>query len=333
MVKSRVTLVIVAFFTLLLPAINSAQASSPKIAVIYDIGGRGDGGINDAAAIGVDKAKKKFGLGPLALREIATDGTDLDRLLKIRFLAKAGYDPILLIGYGFQSSLSVAMSEFPNTEFGIIDNSNVGQLNVECMVFNEAQSSYLAGVLAASASKSGKIALLLDVDRTNLRDLNKAFLAGAQSVKPKIMVLAQNWGMSPSTDATDMARRGADVFYSTWNQSSDVLDAVVAVSTVKKPVRYIGVIPDQFFLKTTKARSVLLGAVQKRVDTATYDLISYGVLVRSFSDALDPTNSIFGREYSLNNGGIDFLIPSLGSKYIPAVLKAEALIKSGKIKL
>jgi basic membrane protein A len=331
-VKSRVTLVIVALLTLLLPAITTAHASSMKIAVIYDIGGRGDGGINDAAAIGVDKAKKKFGLGPLALREIATDGTDLDRLLKIRFLANADYDPILLIGYGFQSSLSAAMSEFPNTEFGIIDNSNVGQLNVECMVFNEAQTSYLAGVLAASASKSGKIALLLDVDRTNLRDLNKAFLAGAQSVNPKISVLAQNWGMSPSLDAIGMAKRGADVFYSTWNQSSDVLDAVVAASTAKKPIRYIGVIPDQFFLKSAKAKSVLLGAVQKRVDTATFDLISYGVAVRSYSDVLDPINSIFGREYSLKDGGVDFLIPSLGSKYIPAVLKAEALIKSGKIK-
>ncbi len=331
-VKSRATLLIAALLTLFLPAITSAQASTPKIAVIYDIGGRGDGGINDAAAIGVDKAKKKFGLGPLALREIATDGTDLDRLLKIRFLANAGYDPILLIGYGFQSSLSVAMSEFPQTEFGIIDNSNVGQLNVECMVFNEAQSSYLAGVLAASASKSGKIALLLDVDRTNLRDLNKAFLSGAQSVKPKITVLAQNWGMSPSVDAKEMVKRGADVFYSMWNQSSDVLDAVSALSTAKKPLRYIGVIPDQFFLKSAKAKSVLLGAVQKRVDTATYDLISYGVSVRSYSDVLDSVHSIFGREYSLNDGGVDFLIPALGSKYISAVLKAEALIKSGKIK-
>ncbi len=333
MLKTRATFVLVALVAVMAPALSAAHASTTKMAVIYDIGGRGDGGINDAAAIGVDKARKKFNLNPLALREIATDGTDLDRLLKIRFLANAGYDPILLIGYGFQSSLAVAMSEFPGTQFGIVDNSNVGQLNVECMVFNEAQSSYLAGVLAASASKTGKIALLLDVDRTNLRDLNKAFLAGAQSVKPKIMVLAQNWGMSPASDAKEMAKRGADVFYSTWNQSSDVIDAVVATSTAKKPLRYIGVLPDQFFLKNNKAKSVLLGAIQKRVDIATYDLISYGVAQQSFSDVLDSSNSIFGREYSFKDGGLDFLVPTLGSRYIPAVLKAESLIKSGKVKL
>jgi basic membrane protein A len=334
--KSRIALI--SFFLTLTTLIGtswvpSVAAPTVKIAVIYDIGGRGDGGINDAAALGVDKAKKKFGLGPLALREIATDGTDLDRLLKIRFLANAGYSPILLVGYGFQSSLAVAMNEFPSTEFAIIDNSNVGQLNVECMVFNEAQSSYLAGVLAASASKSGKIALLLDVDRTNLRDLNRAFLLGAQSIKPKIQVLAQNWGVSPSSDAASMAQRGADVFYSTWNQSSDVMDAIVARTTKSKPLRYIGVLPDQFFLRSTKAKSVLLGAVQKRVDVATYDVISYGLSHRSFLDALDSENGIFGREYSFKDGGVDLLVPALGSKYVAAVLRAEALIKSGRVNL
>ena len=333
MPKGRIFLLLGALLSLSLPTISIAHAAtSPKIAVIYDIGGRGDGGINDAAAVGVDRAKKKFGLGPLALREIATDGTDLDRLLKIRFLANAGYGPILLVGYGFQSSLAVAMDEFPSTQFAIIDNSNVGQLNVECMVFNEAESSYLAGVLAASASKTGKIAILLDVDRTNLRDLNSAFLRGAQSVKPKISVLPQNWGMSPASDAKSMAGRGADIFYSTWNISSDIVDAVAALSTTKRPLRYIGVLPDQFYLKSTKVKSILLGAVQKRVDTATYDIIAYGVSHRSYLDVLDADNGIFGREYSFKNGGLDLLIPSLGRSYVPVVLKAEAAIKSGRVK-
>ena len=329
--KKRALLLALAIFTVIFPVPTAAHASSPKIAVIYDIGGRGDGGINDAAAMGVDKAKKAFHLGPLALREIATDGTDLDRLLKIRFLANAGYSPILLVGYGFQSSLNASMDEFPNTQFAIIDNSNVGQLNVECMVFNEAQSSYLAGVLAASATRTGKIALPMDVDRTNLRDLNKAFLQGAQSVKPKIQVLAQNWGMSPSSDTAGMVGRGADVFYSTWNQSSDVMDVVAKYSTSKKPLRYIGVLPDQFFLKSAKAKSVLLAAVQKRVDTATYDIISYGIKNRSYIDVLDAENGIFGREYSFKDGGVDLLVPALGSKYVPTLLKAETLIKAGKI--
>ena len=331
--KNRALTLVFVLLAFLFPSVSSANAAASKIAVIYDIGGRGDGGINDAAALGIDKAKKKFGLGVLALREIATDGTDLDRLLKIRFLASAGYSPILLIGYGFQSSLAVAIDEFPKTEFAIIDNSNVGQLNVECMVFNEAQSSYLAGVLAASASKTGKISILVDVDRTNLRDLTKAFIQGAHSVKPKIVVLAQNWGMNPSTDALSMAKRGADVFYSTWNQSSDVMDAISGASTAKKPLRYIGVLPDQFFLKSAKAKSILLGAVQKRVDTAAYDVISNGVKNKSFSDILDSENGIFGKEYSFSDGGVDLLIPSLGSSYIPTVLKAEAAIKSGKVKL
>jgi hypothetical protein len=130
-----------------------------------------------------------------------------------------------------------------------------------------------------------------------------------------------------------MVSRGADVFYSTWNQSSAVMDVVVAGNTAKRPLRYIGVLPDQFYLKSSKAKSVLIAAVQKRVDTAAYDVISYGVANHSYLDDLDGQNGIFGHEYALKDGGVDFLVPSLGSKYIPAILKAEAILKSGKIAL
>ena len=69
------------------------------------------------------------------------------------------------------------------------------------------------------------------------------------------------------------------------------------------------------------------------MDIATYDVISYGVQNHSYLDELDGANGIFGKEYSLKNGGVDFLVPKLGSKYVSAVLKAEANLTSGRVKL
>ncbi|MEN9324470.1 MAG: hypothetical protein RL414_224, partial [Actinomycetota bacterium] len=266
--KSRLLLPFLLVFSLLVPAPTAQSASSTKIAILYDLGGRGDGGINDAAGLGVDKAKKQFRLNPLALREIATDGTDLDRLLKIRFLAKANYSPIILVGKGFESSLSVAIDEFPETQFAIIDSARVGQLNVENLIFHDSQASYVAGVLAASASKTNTVGIWLDPDKASLHTPTAAFIAGAKSVKPKIVVLEQQRRIDAKIDVSSMLDRGADVIYSTWSVSSSVLDVVAERNTKKKPLRYIGVIPDQFFLKSAKAKSVLIGAVHNRIDTA-----------------------------------------------------------------
>ncbi|MSZ66678.1 MAG: BMP family ABC transporter substrate-binding protein, partial [Actinobacteria bacterium] len=79
-----------------LPA--SAAQSKAKIGIIYDVGGRGDNSINDATAVGVAAAKKKFNLSNLDVRELVTSGTSFDRENRIEFLVKAKYD--LVIGVG-----------------------------------------------------------------------------------------------------------------------------------------------------------------------------------------------------------------------------------------
>ena len=331
--KSRLLPALLLIFGLLASGVTTTSAATAKIAVLYDLGGRGDGGINDATAIGVDKAKKKFGLNPLALREIATDGTDLDRLLKIRFLAKAGYSPIILVGSGFESSLAVAIDEFPEVQFAVIDSARDGQLNLESMIFNDGEIGYLAGVLAASATKTNKIGIWLDRDRATIHDPLAAFITGAKSIKPKIAVIEQQYRTDAKVDVASMIDRGADVIYSTWGATSSVIDLVAIRNTAKKPLRYIGVFPDQFFLKSSKAKSVLLGAAHKRVDMAAYDLIAMGIKGSTYIDVLNEDRGIFGREYNLKNGGTDLLIPALGSKYVSIILKAENTLKSGKIKL
>ena len=52
-------------FGLIAPSSLARATNPPKIAVLYDLGGRGDHSINDSAAIGVDAAKKKFAIDPL----------------------------------------------------------------------------------------------------------------------------------------------------------------------------------------------------------------------------------------------------------------------------
>ena len=127
----------------------ATAATKVKVGLAYDIGGRGDKSFNDSAAAGLDLAKKKFGV--TAKEVTVTQGTDSEREDKLRLLAKAGYNPIIAVGFLYAGPIKKVASDYPNTQFGIIDDSSVDLLNVAGLVFAEHEGSYLAGVAAALA--------------------------------------------------------------------------------------------------------------------------------------------------------------------------------------
>ena len=130
----------------------ATAATKVKVGLAYDIGGRGDKSFNDSAAAGLDAAKKKF---VVAAKEVTvTTGSDSEREDKLRLLAKAGYNPIIAVGFLYAGPIKKVASDYPNTQFGIIDDASVDLLNVAGLVFAEEQGSYLAGVAAALGSKS-----------------------------------------------------------------------------------------------------------------------------------------------------------------------------------
>ena len=58
-------IIFLALITLFPLAPVSAAPAKVKIGIVYDVGGRGDKSINDAAAAGIDSAKKKFKLSKM----------------------------------------------------------------------------------------------------------------------------------------------------------------------------------------------------------------------------------------------------------------------------
>src|SRR5262249_37443612 len=73
---------------------SAPPASSLKVGMAYDVGGRGDQSFNDAAARGLDKAKSDYGV---AIKELeATLGeTDAQKEDRLRQLADGGSNPII----------------------------------------------------------------------------------------------------------------------------------------------------------------------------------------------------------------------------------------------
>ncbi len=67
--------------------------------------------------------------------------------------------PIVVPGFSWATALTTVAAEFPDTHFVIID-AVVDLPNVRSVVFKEQEGSYLVGILAAMAGKSGKIGVI-----------------------------------------------------------------------------------------------------------------------------------------------------------------------------
>jgi basic membrane protein A and related proteins len=320
--------------SLISPISPAYSAPSVKIAIAYDVGGRGDKAENDAVGIGVDLAKKNLKLTQLDVREMVTDGSERDRSRRLRFLASAGYSTIIAVGSGYEKSVSTVSLEFPDTSFAIIDNGNVSNLNVESLIFDTQQGSYLAGVLAASASKSNKVGFLGDVTIPTTPNQAVAFSQGAKHIKPKITVSIDfPKANTPASAITAMHKAGVDVLYSNWIQSSEPLEAVISLNSKKSPLKLIGVLPDQYWLQSARSKGVLIGAFTKHLESAAYDAIFYAIKDLVLADVLSTNPNIYGKLYTVKDAGIGMALTGEGQSYSAVIKSVSSLLKAGKIKV
>src|SRR3546814_4762623 len=78
-------------------------------------------------------------------------------------MAARGADPVLSVGFAQAPALEKVAKEHPKSRFAIID-AVVDLPNVRSIVFKEHEGSFLVGVLAAMASKTGKVGFVGGMD-------------------------------------------------------------------------------------------------------------------------------------------------------------------------
>ena len=309
---------------------SNAVQQKVKIGIVYDVGGRGDSSINDATAVGIAAAKKKFGLSDLDVRELVTSGTSFDRENRIEFLVKANYDLVIGVGPSFNEPMTFMSDKYPESQFAIIGSSGVESINVSCMYFRGEASAYLAGVMAALNSKSKKIGYLGDSENLANEVIFRNFVAGAKSAIAKIKVFKASSGVNAETEIKSLSSEGADVIFSTWSRNGTI---VSAITSSKKAIKLIGVKPEQYFLASKAANKVLIGYVNQRFDLAVVDLFAAAVSGKTITEVINSNGDAFGRNYTITNGGIDLRATRANRASIAAVTRAKAGILAKKITL
>ncbi len=301
-------------------AVSLATSVLAEPAVVFDMGGKFDKSFNEAAYNGMEKWKKETGKKYLEF-EISNES---QREQALRRMAERGATPIIGIGFGQASAIEKLAKEFPKLQYAIID-MVVDLPNVQSVVFKEQEGSFLVGVMAAMASKTGKVGFVGGMDIPLIRKFQCGYEQGAKYANPKAEVFANMTGTTGA--AWNDPARGGELAKAQFAKGADVVFAAAggtgmgvyqAAKDSKKLA--IGVDSNQNHLQP----GTMLTSMVKGVDVAVYNV----------AKAHKPGISVLG----LKEGGVGYALDANNAKLVTADMKkkveaAKADIISGKIKV
>ncbi len=194
---------------------QTADGTGKSVGLLFDLTGRGDKSFNDGAAAGLDKAKADFGITGNESTPTAPDGSDRPDRIK----AMVGKnDLIVAVGFLWNDYTNASATQNPNQKYAQIDGivytlgsdgkpTTTLAPNARSMVFAAEQSSFLVGVAAACASKSGKVGFIGGVENDLIKDFQAGFDAGVKAVNPDAIIKDQYLTQPPDfTGFTDPAK-------------------------------------------------------------------------------------------------------------------------------
>jgi basic membrane protein A len=292
-------------------------------ALVYSVGGKFDGSFNEAAYRGAERFASETGESYRDF-EIARDAESLQAL---RTFARRGADPVVAIGFNQASAVSGAAADFPDANFAIVD-MVVDAPNVRSVVFREHEGAYIAGLLAAMASKTGTIGFVGGMDIPIIRRFLCGYREGAASVSSDVRVIFNMAGDTPAafadpTRGAEIARsqvaRGADVIIQAAGGTGiGVLQAVADAGKLG-----IGTDSNQNGLHP----GAVLTSIRKRIDTAVY---------ANFMDVRAGAWTPGVQELGLKDGGMDWVLDADNRALVTPAMEAaaraaEAGIAQGRI--
>lgn len=289
-----------------------------KVGMVTDVGGVNDKSFNQTSWEGLSTLAEENDAVEVSYLESRTDA---DYTANIETFMDEGYDLIICVGYMLADATRAAAEANPDQLFAIIDDSTIDLPNVACLMFSQAEASYLVGLVAGMTTKSNIVGYVQGMYSDSMNQFGCGYIAGVKAANPDCQVLQFNANSFAdasigSTAANDMYTKGADVIYHAAGGTGNG----VIENCATNGIYAIGVDTDQASL----APETVITSAMKRVDVAAQD-ISLAVLNGEFKSGV--------HLYDLSNGGVD-LAPTrdlLSEEIIEAVEQAKADIMAGTI--
>jgi basic membrane protein A len=277
--------------------------------MVLDTGGVDDKSFNAAAWAGLQRAEKELG----AEVKYVESKTEADYKTNLTTFANQDYDIVFAVGYKLEDALKEVAPQFPNVKFALVDGPAPDAPNCAALQFKEEQSSFLAGFLAASVSKTKTIGFVGGENIPLIKKFEAGYRAGAKTADPNVKVLASYTG-----DWNDIAKgksnaqlqfsNGADIVMQAAGKSG--LGVIKAAEERGAGFYAIGVDLDQ----DGEAPGRVLTSVLKRLDNVVFDTVK-----RVQENQFQPGTQV----YDLKAGGVGISDLKYTRQDIPADVLAR----------
>ncbi|HQX59797.1 MAG TPA: BMP family ABC transporter substrate-binding protein, partial [Burkholderiaceae bacterium] len=286
-------------------AMAASLQAMAEPAIVYDMGGKFDKSFNEAAYNGMERWKKETGKSYLEF-EVSNES---QREQAIRRMAEKGASPIIAMSFSQASAIEKVAKEFPKLKFAIID-MVVDLPNVQSVVFKEQEGSFLVGMMASMASKTGKVGFVGGMDIPLIRKFECGYEQGAKYANPKAEVFQNMTGTTGA--AWNDPARGGELAKAQFSKGADVVFAAAGgtgtgvYQAAKDAGKLaIGVDSNQNHIQP----GTMLTSMLKRVDVAVYNV----------SKNHKPGMSVLG----LKEDGVGYALDKNNEKLVSADMKKK----------
>jgi basic membrane protein A len=266
----------------------SASTAALKVGVVTDVGQLEDKSFNQSSNEGAKAAADAIGgtHDVIVTQNISDYGAniqtfidkDFDVIVTVGFLigtdtakaAKANPDVTFV---GVDQGVCVDENGDPDATFACKGDAATLLPNYQGIVFAEEQPGYLAGIVAASITKTGTIAAVGGTNVPAVVAYNAGYVAGAKSVKADIKTLYQETDPDPAKGFNDPTK-GKAIAQQFISQKADVIFQIAGLTgqgaleaACAANIWGIGVDVDQALSIPTVAKCIVTSAEKKLKET------------------------------------------------------------------
>ena len=210
---------IINIFIVSLALVFSTSLLANKIGVIYDSGGKFDKSFNELAFRTAERVQNELGWDMLEFE--AANNTQIEQ--GMRKVADRGATLIVAMGFAQADAVAAIAPQYPDVNFVAVDvcwvDDPAGNIYQACYL--EHEGSFLVGMIAAMASKTGTVGFVGGMDIPLIRKFQGGYEQGAKYVNSNIEVLANMTGTTP--EAWNNPTKGAELTKAQIDQGADVV--------------------------------------------------------------------------------------------------------------
>ncbi len=314
------------------PVPSELPQAAFKACEVTDTGGINDKSFNATAWKGVEDAMKQLNIEGKYLE--SQQQTDYEKNINAFIDEKC--DIVITVGFRLGDATKAAAEKNPNVKFSIVDFAyDPAVPNVLGQVFNTDQAGFLAGYVAASVTKTGKIGTFGGIQIPTVTVFMDGFALGAKAYNDKHGTKVEVLGWDPvaqtglftgNFESTDDGRTMGQTL---MDEGADIIMPVAgpvglgtAAAAKERGNTYIIGVDADWYLTNPDYKDITLTSVLKNTDITTM------AAIKSVMDGTFKGGMTVG---TLENGGVGLAPFHDLESLISAALKTELAELSARI--